>query len=355
MIKKLLKVVSILLVLTLCVAGVFFYSIFVSVERLNVSYETITSDAIPASLHNVKIAFISDLEYNHFMDKQRLQKMINTINEAKPDVVIFGGDMFYSPSTNSIDEPIKQELAQLLESIDAPLGKFAVLGEQDHANEATLEMVKNILYTSNFELLDNTSIKLRNGTDESIYLVGLNSYINNAMDITKAFQDVDRNTFTILASHFPDSVLQKDFPTASIDLMFAGHSHSSQIYIPLIGSMSREPGAQTYNHGKHTVNGMLLHISNGLGTAELDMRLFSPPQMLVYRLQSGVLPVVPEVTPEPEPTPEQPPEEPIEEPKEDVVDTPVEENPPQESQEQGNNEDTNDTPNEDTPTQEPTE
>lgn len=299
MIKKLLKIVSILLILSLCAAGIFFYSIFISVERLNIQYETITSTKIPSDLQDVKIAFISDLEYNHFMNKERLTHMIKTINDAKPDVIIFGGDIFNLPMTYVPDENVKQEVAQLLKTIEAPLGKFAVYGEQDKIDETILDMVKDILYASDFEILENSSVKIRNGTTASISLIGLDTLVNGSIDYTQAFSNVSSDAFNIVVAHCPDTIVSEGFPSASVDLMFAGHSHSSQIYIPLLGSISSDEGAKHYNHGKHTIDNVLLHISNGLGTSTMDMRLFSPPQMLVYRLQHKEV-KVPEPTPIPE-------------------------------------------------------
>lgn len=285
MIKKLLKIVSVLLILTLCIAGIFFYSIFISVERLNVQYETITSTKIPSDLQDVKIGFISDLEYNHFMNKQRLTNMIKTINDAKPDVLIFGGDIFNLPLTYVPDENIKQEITQLLKTIEAPLGKFAVYGEQDRSDETTFDMVSDILYASDFEVLNNNSVKIRNGTSASISLIGLDSLVNGAIDYSEAFSNVTSDEFNIVATHCPDTIMTEGFPTTSVDLMFAGHSHSAQIYIPLLGSISNDEGATHYNHGKHTVQDVVLHVTNGLGTSTMDMRLFSPPQMLIYRLR----------------------------------------------------------------------
>ena len=51
MVKKLLKIVSVLILLALIVAGVFFYSIYISVDRVNLSYQTISSSKIPEDVY----------------------------------------------------------------------------------------------------------------------------------------------------------------------------------------------------------------------------------------------------------------------------------------------------------------
>lgn len=286
MMKKLLKTVSVLIIIALVLAGIFFYSIFVSVENLTVSHHTIQSEKIPNDMNDIQIAFITDLEYNHFMNKERLTKMIHKINEVNPDIVLFGGDIFDMPLTYVPNDATKQEVSQLLKTIQAPLGKFAVLGEQDNIDKNVRSMVVDILKTSDFELLNNRSVRLRNGSQASITLIGLDSLVGGTIDIDSAFSNVNQQEFNILMTHCPDTIQLEDLPKTNIDLMFAGHSHGSQIYIPLLGALSSDEGAEKYNHGKHSVNQTVLHISNGLGTTAMDMRLFSPPQMLVYRLRS---------------------------------------------------------------------
>ena len=225
MVKKLLKIVSVLILLALIVAGVFFYSIYISVDRVNLSYQTISSSKIPEDMNDLKIAFISDIKYNEYMNKERLTSMISKLNTTGADVVIFGGDMFSNPQTKAPDSQMSKDLTTILKSIDAPLGKFAVLGDEDLANDKTKKIVSQILYDSDFEILSDTSIRLRNKGDSSISLIGLNNMLNTM------------------------------------------------------------EGAATYNHGSYDINGTSLYVSNGLGTKDIDMRLLAPPQILVFRLQ----------------------------------------------------------------------
>ena len=97
--KKLLKILSVLVILALLLAGVFFYSIYISVDRVSLNYTTLTSPKISADMNDIKIAMISDIKYNGFMGKDRLTKMINELNDANCDIVLFGGDMFDNPAT----------------------------------------------------------------------------------------------------------------------------------------------------------------------------------------------------------------------------------------------------------------
>lgn len=285
--KKLLKVLSVLVVIALLLAGVFFYSIYISVDRVQLSYTTLTSTKIPKDMNDIKVAYLSDIKYNGFMKKDRLTKMINELNEAGCDIVLFGGDVFDEPGVHQPDSEAVKEVTAILKSIDAPLGKFAVLGDQDQVNEEIKTTVSNLLYQANFEILENSAIRIRNHTKDSITLIGLDSMINGNLDSDKAFKSINENEYNIVMTHCPDTIANADFNINYTDVMFAGHSLGGQIYLPFLGALKTKDGAKQYNHGSYTINHTQLFVSNGLGTEDIDMRMFAPPQILMFRLQNG--------------------------------------------------------------------
>ena len=285
--KKLLKILSVLVILALLLAGVFFYSIYISVDRVSLNYTTLTSPKISADMNDIKIAMISDIKYNEFMGKDRLTKMINELNDANCDIVLFGGDMFDNPATKEPDSAVVKELTDILKSIQAPLGKFAVLGDQDQVNDDVKNIVSDILYQSNFEILTNQAIRIRNHTKNSITLVGIDSLINGNPNPDSAFKTISEDEYNIVLTHCPDLISSADFNSNYVDAMFAGHSLGGQIYLPVIGPLKTFDGARSYNHGMYTVNKTKLFVSNGLGTIDIDMRLFAPPEIMIFRLQNG--------------------------------------------------------------------
>lgn len=284
MIKKLLKMLSILLLIALLIAGVFIYSIYISVDKVTLTYESIASPKIPTSLNNAKIAFISDIKYNEYMNKERLTKMMEKLNGEKVDVVIFGGDIFSNADKKAPDSQSVREVTTILKNIKAPLGKFAVLGEEDLVNKDNKTKVTNILFNSDFEILTNANIHLRKESNSSINLIGIDSLINGNPKPESAMNKISDTSFNILISHCPDIVNDVDINIKYIDLILSGHSLGGQIYIPIIGPLHRIDGAKSYNRGTYDIDGTTLSVSNGLGTKDIDMRLFSPPEILIYRL-----------------------------------------------------------------------
>lgn len=262
-----------------------FYGTYVSVNRINIVNQQIISAKIPDECNNMKIAFISDLHYNSFMNKERFQKMIDKINLANPDIILFGGDLFDSPESNPVDNETREELITLLKSLQAPYGKFAVLGEEDQENQDIKDSMYNIFYYADFELLDNTNVLLHSDGIHSINLVGIDSLLGGTPDITQAMSNVDTSNFTIVLTHAPDLVSQ--LPLNGIDLVLSGHSHAGQISLPLFGPLVGKPGAKKYTHGSYEINTTELIVNNGLGTENFDIRIFAPPQCIMLRLTNG--------------------------------------------------------------------
>ena len=284
--KKLIKILAVVVCLSLVIAGMIFYGTFVSVKRVNVVYQTIQSSEIPDDCNNMKIALISDLHYGTYMDYERFSSMITTINKANPDIILFAGDLFDNPSVNMPNEETRNDIIGLLKSLEAPYGKFAVLGETDHENKTLKDMLYNVFYFGDFELLDNSNTLIRKDGGSSMNLVGIDSKIGGNPDINKAMTNLDPNNFTIVLTHAPD-ITTDLLSLSNPDLILAGHSHGGQISIPFIGSIFKKEGATRYNKGVYKINNTKLIVSNGLGTTDFDIRLFAPPECNVIRLTNG--------------------------------------------------------------------
>lgn len=277
--KKLIKVLFVLCLICGFTAILVFYATHISVKNVTIVNQTIESSKI-SNTNNLKIAFISDIHYNHFMDHDRLESMIQVINDNKPDIILFGGDLFDDPETYTIQDKQKQELIDLLKSLNANYGKFAVLGEEDHI--LGKELAEEILFQADFELLTNEHLFISKDDSSTINLIGIDSLIGGNPDITSVFESIDTSAYTIVLTHAPDIASQ--LPTKEIDLVLAGHSHGGQITLPFIGSLSKIEGATTYSRGTYYINQTQLIVSNGLGTTNTDIRLFADPQCHMIRI-----------------------------------------------------------------------
>ena len=90
---------------------------------------------------------------------------------------------------------------------------------------------------------------------------------------------------TILLAHSPDVI---EWAAASgVDVQLSGHTHGGQIRLPLIGPpiVPVEIG-RPYMQGLFEWGDTRLYINRGLGTAMVPLRIMSPPELTLLRLQA---------------------------------------------------------------------
>lgn len=276
------KIRIIFIVLALIIgSGYYVYDGFNNApSRIKINYKNIQSDKIHKDLDGLQIAFISDLHYLGYFDDKRLDTMIDRLNEANPDVIVFLGDLI----DKQMDDDQYQKLMTILKNTKAKYGKFAVLGEADYANEDISAQVMKLLYEAEFEILHNTSVHLTKDTQSKVQLVGIDSPLDLKEDIAHAYTGIDETIFTITAVHTPDTA--ELLPYNQTDLVVAGHSHGGQIKIPLLGQVYNREMAEKYYSGLYKIRNMSLYVSNGLGTVKDDVRINAPAEIVIFTLKS---------------------------------------------------------------------
>lgn len=275
-----LKLIKVLFVILILIIFIIVEAFFFAPTRLKVNYRNISSNEIPASFDEFSICFLSDLHYGTTYTEDNIYDLVNKVNLLQADIVIFGGDLVDSLTKRETDMNI---LAYAFSDIDANYGKFAVLGNHDYENKTTTEKVVSTLEYAGFEIITNTSMRIHNGTSDSIRLIGLDSSLLGTPNVTKAFDEVRSSDFSILVTHTPDNVLNCN--TSLIDLQLSGHSHGSQIYIPFISTLILPPGSKIYYRGIYTLDdGTMIYVTTGVGTTQIQARLFTNPEIVLYRL-----------------------------------------------------------------------
>lgn len=270
--------IAVLLTVSTVSADAFFFA----PSRITTRYETLNSIYIPNQLNDVRILYFSDLHYGLFMDDERLDHVIERINALVPDVIIFGGDIF-DQSVSTVSSQKRQHLTEAFAKLKAPLGKFAVFGDTDRTNDTRRTDVEQILYYSDFEILQNTSIKLRNLGSQAISITGLDSMVNGTPDVSAAFANISPTTFNIVVAHTPDQAAT--VPTDLTNYFIAGHSFGGQAYF-ILRSLYSPEGAEVFLRGKHNISdAFTLDISSGVGTTASDVRFLSNTEIVLYRLQ----------------------------------------------------------------------
>jgi hypothetical protein len=280
--KKIIKIIiKLFLAITIFLILFYSYTTYISTVKIKVREYRIINQKIPDSFNGLKIIQLSDLHFGSTMFTENVQKIKKMINERKPDIVVFTGDLISQKHNLTSEE--QETLIKELQKINATLGKYAILGDEDSENVLT------IFNQSNFTILKNEYDLIYKDNNTPILLVGISS-TSKEQDIPKAYsyfqQEIhNANIYTIALLHEPDIVdnILSTYPT---DLFLAGHSHNGTIRIPFIDEpLIKTKGAIKYNQDFYKVSNSELYISSGLGT-ETGIRLFCRPSINFFRLSN---------------------------------------------------------------------
>lgn len=257
--------------------AVLLYSHFIGTKGLLIREYNVTSDKIPTSFNGFKIVHFSDLHYGTTIKEKELKKLVDEINDLKPDLVVFTGDLLdgsYVPNENDINIMINE-----LNRIDSNIGNYIINGNHDSWKEYN-QIIENI----NFKDLNNKNELIYNKDSTPILLVGLDDLLEGKTNMEEAFNyEYEEDYYTILLLHEPDLI---DTLPKNVDIALAGHSHNGQIRLPFIGKIYTPKGAKKYYDEVYNLNNTTLYISGGLGTSDVPFRLLVKPSFNFYRLYS---------------------------------------------------------------------
>ncbi|MFX3624067.1 MAG: metallophosphoesterase [Ectobacillus sp.] len=271
---------------TILTTGVgYYYARYIEPRMLSVSYHTLRSPLIPKGFEGMKIVQFSDLHLGYHYSLAQLCKVVNKINDQKPDIVLFTGDLVDNYQTY----PYTSEIAPILKAIEAPFGKLAIYGNHDHGGYGT-NLYRSIMNKSGFQILQNEekTIRLLDGSQLSI--LGIDDLILGQPQLEKTMQKASNNVYAITLVHEPD--IASAIANYPVNLQLSGHSHGGQVQIPFIGSIITPPLAKQYTDGFYTVKGdsgneLIVYVNRGLGTTRIPFRCFARPEIAVFTLKHG--------------------------------------------------------------------
>ena len=253
---KVLKIIIILLIVLLSYMA-YFNSFIIKVKEYS-----LTDSNLPKCFDGLKIVQISDLHYGTSIKEVNLSMIVKKVNELKPDVVVFTGDLIDTSTLHT--EKIKSELTYYLGTIEAKT-KLAIKGDND------TEDFNDLMTNSGFTYLDDEESTFYSDTSDVITFLGINN------DYT-----LESDTYKIALIHEPDKI--DKILNNNYNLVLAGHSHGGEIRLPLIGGLINYKGATKYKKDEYLLNNTFLYITDGLGTSGINLRLGTNPTINLYRL-----------------------------------------------------------------------
>ncbi len=278
-IKKVLK--TVLLFFLLLIIFFFVYIFWIEPKILVVKEEAIVDKKLPVEFNGFKIVHFSDIHYGKTINDKELKRIVKKINELKPDVIVYTGDLF-DDSINYTDQNF-DSIQNILSDLQASIHKYAVCGNSDYINK---DKYIEIMQHASFTVLDNSNELIYYKGNTPIQFIGTSSILEQECDITKAIQTNENDTeyFKIWLSHEPvlfDTLLENNIRP---NIIFAGHTLNGLINIPFYGYLLNQEGINKYQKHYYHKKQISMYITNGLGTYKYPIRFLNPPSISLYRL-----------------------------------------------------------------------
>jgi predicted MPP superfamily phosphohydrolase len=219
----------------------------------------------------LRIGFASDFHAGATTHPELLADACNALAAFEPDVLLLGGD-FVSVRASYIDR-----LAPLLAAIDAPFGKFGVLG--NHDLRADHRLVVTELEAAGVRMITNEHVTLA-APFSDVTICGLDDPTRGTPRADRALDGVGGTRIVLM--HSPEGL--KAIGDRHFDLAFAGHTHGGQVAMPggkpvLVpgGHLNRVYCSGCFQIGCDTPR--MLLVSRGVGCSTIPVRMFAAPEV----------------------------------------------------------------------------
>ncbi len=236
----------------------------------------------PARLEGFTIALLGDFHYDPCFSVHPLKAAIGMVNSLRPDLVAFVGDFVTVPLVGSDEKAVAhaEPCARLLRQIEAPHGRWAVLGNHDYATDP--RHVTAALRAAGIQVLANQALPIEHD-GVRFWLAGVNDVLSGTADLDSTLRDVAGGEAVILLAHEPDYA---DYVARySVDLQLSGHSHGGQVRFPFLPPLYLPDLAKKYFLGLYDVGPLKLYTNAGLGTVNLPIRWNCPPEITLLSLR----------------------------------------------------------------------
>jgi predicted MPP superfamily phosphohydrolase len=211
----------------------------------------------------------SDVHLGNIIRKARIRKYVNLINDQKPDVVLFVGDLI----DHSIRPVEVRKMHEELLDLKAPLGVYGIFG--NHEYYGNVPHAVDFYQKAGITLLRDTSVNVAG----RFMLIGRDDISQHRRrTLSELVAGMDQNLPKILLDHNPARV--GDAGKNGVDLQLSGHTHDGQIWPINLIVRRMYPLAFGYQKSGNTH----YYVSSGLGLWGAPLRIGTRSEIVKIRL-----------------------------------------------------------------------
>jgi predicted MPP superfamily phosphohydrolase len=221
----------------------------------------------------LRVAVLTDMHSPH--DYVEGKRLIAAVRRFQPHLIAIAGD--------AVDQRGHEYHVEYYGAMEAPLGKFATLGNWEYQGLCDLSALRRHYEHAGVRLLVNDSLRL-NIDGAPIDLVGLDDWRAGLPDYGLLERLPAGPARTIVMSHCPVTFEAIKQIATRPSLTVAGHTHGGQI-APFGLAILVPEGSGPYVKGwYHGPNSHAMYVSRGLGNSGIPMRVGSRPELVLITI-----------------------------------------------------------------------
>jgi hypothetical protein len=256
------------------VAAITIYGL-AAARSIRVTHLRVKMPHLPGHLEGMRIAQISDVHMGLIVRGTRLDKIVNMVNELRPDLIVITGDL--------VDAEALQMggMMRPLMRLKSRYGVFAVPG--NHEYFAGIERAQAFMEEAGVHVLRNRWVTVADG----LQLVGRDDPVSSRITgeavppLSEIMEGTDPSKPTVLLYHTPDSTFE-ELQAHGVHLQLSGHTHKGQLWpFNFIVRMMFKT-----HYGRFTSGDTTIYVSRGTGTWGPPMRVGARPEITSITLSA---------------------------------------------------------------------
>ena len=250
------------------VTGAGAYGVGYERHHLGVTAAELPVSGLAPELDGLRIGLITDIHHSQFVSADDVKRAVDLVNAARPDLVVLGGD-YVTWGDRAYVGPV----AELLASLQARHGVFAILGNHDNDRDVTAALA-----AKHITVLRDTRTRLEI-QGEGLELAGIRFWTRKPEDIARVLRRATGTT--LLLAHDPRRL--SEAAALGVPAMLSGHTHGGQVVLPGIGAIARRNFPVVAGLGAR--DNTSIFVSRGVGTVYVPVRINCPPEVAIVTLR----------------------------------------------------------------------
>ena len=280
--------IEILLVCIVIFIVVCLVSIWHASTHFHKVFYRLSSDKISKPVKFVLLSDLHDQKYG-----KANEKLLNAIDEEKPDAVLIAGDML-----TALEERKEQVAEHFVGMLAKKYAVYYSLGNHEakmgwnrkrfgNRYEAYMEAIKDtgaIVLQNEFVDYPEEHIRIYGLDLEHRYYKRLQTVDMDDTYLEETMGKPDIQLFNIMLAHNPTYF--EDYAGWQPDLVLSGHLHGGLVRLPFLGGVI-SPAFKLfpkYDGGKFISENSTMIVSRGLGIHSIEFRMWNPAEVVVIEL-----------------------------------------------------------------------